>query len=139
MRLNESTHKTGMTVHAGRALLEETKRFSNEGKAVGEYVKNSWQYTDHEPTVEITIDQENKSMQIKDNSRGRDLETIERRFLVLHQENIERAKGKHGRGEYGTGKIAGLGIGEILNVRTVHNGKLNMLKVGNRVPRTRQI
>ncbi len=129
MRLNESTHKTGMTVHAGRALLEETKRFSNEGKAVGEYVKNSWQYTDHEPTVEITIDQENKSIQIKDNSRGMDLETIERRFLVLHQENIERAKGKHGRGEYGTGKIAGLGIGEILNVRTVHNGKLNMFEI----------
>ena len=25
-----STHKSGMTVHAGRALLEETKRFSNE-------------------------------------------------------------------------------------------------------------
>ena len=124
-----STHKSEMTSHAGRSLLEETKRFSNEGKAVGEYVKNSWQYTDHEPTVEITVNNDNKSIRIKDNSRGMDLETINRRFLVLHQYNIEREKGKHGRGEYGTGKIAGLGIGEILNVRTVHNGKLNMFEI----------
>lgn len=124
-----STHKSEMTSHAGRSLLEETKRFSNEGKAVGEYVKNSWQYTDHEPTVEITVNNDNKSIRIKDNSRGMDLETINRRFLVLHQYNIEREKGKHGRGEYGTGKIAALGIGEILSVRTVNAGKLNIFEI----------
>ncbi len=123
-----STHKSGITVHAGRALLEETKRFSNEGKAVGEYVKNSWQYTDHDPTVEITVDNDNKSIRIKDNSRGMDLETIGR-FMVLHAPNIERVKGKFGRGEYGTGKIAGLGIGESLSVRTVRNGKLNFFEI----------
>ena len=67
-----NTHSELMTTHAGRSLLEETKRFSNEGKAVGEYVKNSWQYSDevdHNPTVEIMINQENKSIQIKDDSK----------------------------------------------------------------------
>lgn len=120
---------TGMTTHAGRSLLQETARFSNEGKAVGEYVKNSWQYTDNDPTVEIIVNQDNKSIRIQDNSNGMDLNDIKRRFLVLHQENIERAKGKIGRGEYGTGKIAALGIGEILRVRTVRNKKINEFEI----------
>ena len=80
-------HKTGMTTHAGRSLLQEAARFSNEGKAVGEYVKNSWQYTDHDATVEIFIDQENKSIRIVDDSNGMDLSDINDRFLVLNQEN----------------------------------------------------
>ena len=116
--------KSGMTVHAGRMLLEETKRFSNEGKAVGEYVKNSWQYTDHDPTVEIFVNHDDKSIRIVDNSNGMDIDDINKRFLVLHQENVERAR-KDRRGEFGTGKIAALGIGEILRVRTVRNKKIN--------------
>ncbi len=124
-----SNQKTGMTTHAGRSLLQEAARFSNEGKAVGEYVKNSWQYTDHDPTVEIFVDQENKSIRIIDNSNGMDSKDIQERFLILHQENIERAKGKIGRGEYGTGKIAGLGIGEILRVRTIRNNKINEFEI----------
>ena len=83
--------RTGMTTHAGRSLLQEAARFSNEGKAVGEYVKNSWQYTDHDPTVEIFINQEEKSIRIVDDSNGMDIDDINKRFLVLHQENIERA------------------------------------------------
>ena len=121
--------RTGMTTHAGRSLLQEAARFSNEGKAVGEYVKNSWQYTDHDPTVEILVDQENKSIRIIDDSNGMDKDDINKRFLVLHQENIERAKGKIGRGEFGTGKIAALGIGEILRVRTVRNKKINEFEI----------
>ncbi len=121
--------RTGMTTHAGRSLLQEAARFSNEGKAVGEYVKNSWQYTDHDPTVEIFVDQEHKSIRIVDNSNGMNIDDINKRFLVLHQENIERAKGKIGRGEFGTGKIAALGIGEILRVRTVRNKKINEFEI----------
>ena len=122
-------HRTGMITHAGRSLLQEAARFSNEGKAVGEYVKNSWQYTDHDPTVEIFIDQDNKSIRIKDNSNGMDAKDINERFLVLHQENLERAKGEIGRGEFGTGKIAALGIGSTLKVRTVRNKKINEFEI----------
>ena len=125
----DNSMRTGMTTHAGRSLLQEAARFSNEGKAVGEYVKNSWQYTDHDPTVEIIVNQDNKSIRIRDNSNGMDANDINRRFLVLHQENIERAKGKIGRGEFGTGKIAALGIGETLRVRTVRNKKINEFEI----------
>lgn len=127
-----NTHSELMTTHAGRSLLEETKRFSNEGKAVGEYVKNSWQYSDevdHNPTVEIMINQENKSIQIKDNSNGMTAQKINKQFLVLNQENQERREGNFGRGEYGTGKIAGLGIGKVLSVRTVKDNKLNEFEI----------
>jgi len=126
------THSELMTTHAGRSLLEETKRFSNEGKAVGEYVKNSWQYSDevdHNPTVDIMINQENKSIQIKDNSNGMSAVKINKQFLVLNQENQERKEGDFGRGEYGTGKIAGLGIGKVLSIRTVKNNKLNEFEI----------
>ena len=122
-------HRTGMITHAGRSLLQEAARFSNEGKAVGEYVKNSWQYTDHDPTVEIFIDQNDKSIRIKDNSNGMDAKDINERFLVLHQENLERSKGEIGRGEFGTGKIAALGIGNTLKVRTVRNKKINEFEI----------
>ena len=54
-----------MTSHVGRDLLNEAKAFSNEGKAVGEYVKNSWQYTSDHPTVEVLINQEEKSIMNK--------------------------------------------------------------------------
>ena len=127
-----NTHSELMTTHAGRSLLEETKRFSNEGKAVGEYVKNSWQYSDevdHNPTVEIMINQENKSIQIKDDSNGMTAEKINKQFLILNQENQERRDGDFGRGEYGTGKIAGLGIGKVLSVRTVKDNKLNEFEI----------
>ena len=60
----KSKLRTGMTTHAGRSLLQEAARFSNEGKAVGEYVKNSWQYTDHDPTVEIFVNHDDKSIRI---------------------------------------------------------------------------
>lgn len=118
-----------MGVHAGRSVLEEAKRFSNEGKVVGEYVKNSWQYTDNPPTVEVFVNHDEKSIRIKDNSNGMSKEIIEDQFLVLHQENLERKLGKKGRGEYGTGKVAALGIGEALRVRTVKDGFLNEFEI----------
>ena len=122
-------NNSGMTVHAGRAILEESNNFTNEGKAVGEYVKNSWQYTDGPTTVSILVDQKNKSIQIKDTSRGMDRHTLDNNFFVLNQQNKDRREGIIGRGEYGTGKIAALGIGETLRVKTVRNKILHIFEL----------
>ena len=121
---NDISSLERMTSHVGRDLLNEAKAFSNEGKAVGEYVKNSWQYTSDHPTVEVLVNQEEKSIQIKDNADGMDAKTLGERFFILHQKNIDREQGIDGRGEHGTGKVAALGIGEILSVRTVKNNKV---------------
>tara|TARA_B110000971_G_scaffold221309_1_gene267873 strand:+ start:1013 stop:2743 length:1731 start_codon:yes stop_codon:yes gene_type:complete len=119
----------GMTTDAGRAVLDSATDFTNEGKAVGEYVKNSWQYTDKHPNVEIIVDQQNKSIHIRDDSRGMSIDDLRTRFFVLHKRNIDRQKGKIKRGEYGTGKAAALGIGEILRVTTVHNNLINQFEI----------
>ena len=83
-----------MVADAGRAVLDAASDFTNEGKAIGEYVKNSWQYTENHAKVEIFVDQENKTIQIKDNSEGMDLNTLQTRFFVLHKRNIDRQRGK---------------------------------------------
>ena len=119
----------GMTTDAGRAVLDSATDFTNEGKAVGEYVKNSWQYTDKHPNVEIIVDQQNKSIHIKDDSRGMSIDDLRTRYIVLHKRNIDSQKGKIKRGEYGTGKAAALGIGEILRVTTVHNNLINQFEI----------
>ena len=126
---DKQKHSEKVTSHVGRNLLNEARGFSNEGKAVGEYVKNSWQYTNDHVTVEVMVNQEEKSIQIKDNSEGMDSETLNERFFILHQKNIDREKGIDGRGEHGTGKVAALGIGEILSVRTVKDKKINEFEI----------
>lgn len=122
-------NNSGMKVHAGRAILEESNSFTNEGKVVGEYVKNSWQYTDGPTTVNVLINQKNKSIQIKDTSRGMDRHTLDNNFFILHQVNEDRLAGRFGRGEFGTGKIAALGIGETLRVKTVKDKKLHIFEI----------
>lgn len=129
MEKENQIFEDGMVADAGRAVLDAATDFTNEGKAIGEYVKNSWQYTDKHPTVEIYVDQKNKSIQIKDDSRGMSLKDLRTRFFVLHKRNIDRQKGKIKRGEYGTGKAAALGIGEILRISTIHNNLLNEFEI----------
>lgn len=119
----------GMVADAGRAVIDAASDFTNEGKAIGEYVKNSWQYTDKHAVVEIFVDQENKTIQIKDNSEGMNLETLQKRFFVLHKRNIDRQRGRIKRGEHGTGKSAALGIADILRVSTVQNNLLNEFEI----------
>jgi len=125
-------NNSGMTIHAGRAILDRSNDFTNEGKVVGEYVKNSWQYADGPTTVNVLVDLKNKSIQIKDTSRGMDRHTLENNFFVLHQVNEERRAGNFGRGEFGTGKIAALGIGEILRVRTIKNKKIHEFEINRK-------
>ncbi len=129
MKGESMSNKPGMRGHVGRGVLQESDRFTSEGKVVGEYVKNSWQYTDGPTTVSVLINQKNKSIQIKDTSRGMDKNTIENSFLVLHEENWDRKAGKISRGEYGTGKVAALGIAEILRVKTVKDNKSYIFEI----------
>ena len=70
-----------------------------------------------------------KSIQIKDTSSGMSIETLNNQFFILHQKNIDRVKGKDSRGEHGTGKVAALGIGKVLRVKTIHNKLLNEFEI----------
>ena len=44
-------------------------------------------------------------------------------FFILHGQNQDRLKGKHGRGKHGTGKSAAFAIANNFRIRTIKNKK----------------
>ena len=47
----------------------------------------------------------------------------------MHGENIDRKAGRPGRGRFGTGKSAAFGIGDVLRLTTVRNGKRSKVEL----------
>ena len=119
-----------VTSHVGRDLLQSSSLFKNEASVVWEYVSNSLDYVDEGvvPNVEVQIKQRNKSITIRDNGRGLSAVDLER-FFTMHGENIDRKAGKATRGMFGTGKAAAFGIARGLEVKTVHGGIYNHVKL----------
>jgi hypothetical protein len=109
-----------VTSHIGRDLLASAAVFKNEAAAVWEYVVNSLQYVERGtvPRVSVEVRPAQRSIAISDNGRGmsdRDLQ----HFFTMHGENLERLRGRTGRGKFGTGKAAAFGIAKCLRVDTV--------------------
>ena len=50
-------------------------------------------------------------------------------FFVMHGENVDRKKGRPGRGRFGTGKSAAFGIGDVLRIDTTRNGKRSRVEL----------
>lgn len=116
--------------HIGRDLLQSSALFKHEWQVVWEYVSNGLQYVDAgvSPIVTVNIDQSQKRMTIKDNGRGMNLTDLEN-YFTMHGENIDTKAGRPGRGMFGTGKSAALGIANLLRVTTVKNGKRSKLEL----------
>jgi hypothetical protein len=115
-----------VTSHVGRDLLASAALFRTEAAAVWEYVANSLQYVDRGivPRVSVQVSQTQRTITISDNGRGmsdRDLQ----HFFTMHGENLERLRGRAGRGKFGTGKSAAFGIASCLRVDTVRDGFRN--------------
>jgi hypothetical protein len=130
-----------------RDLDQSAAFFKNERLVVWEYVSNGLDYVDRgtSPVVRVRLDSRGKRITIEDNGRGMDWEGLEN-FFVMHGENLDRKAGRPGRGRFGTGKSAAFGIGDVLRLTTVRNGKrskveltradLEGLKPGDPVPVT---
>jgi hypothetical protein len=110
--------------HVPRDLLQNADLFKNEKLVIWEYVSNGLEYCDEgtNPIVHVIIDNGNRRISIKDNGRGMDLDGL-KNFFIMHGENIDRKKGRHVRGMFGTGKSAAFGIADILSITTIRNGK----------------
>lgn len=108
--------------HVGRDILQSAQSFKTPEAAIWEYVVNSLQYVDPglTPTVNVTLDPKSKTVTIRDNGGGMDLEGLTH-FFTMHGENQERRRGIPGRGKFGTGKSAAFGIGTALTVETVRD------------------
>lgn len=121
-----------LTSHVGRDLLASAAAFKTEQSVVWEYVVNSLQYVDEgvAPKINVTVSQGDHRIEIADNGRGMS-EADLTRFFTMHGENLDRQRGRIGRGKFGTGKSAAFGIAQTLAVDTRRNG------VRNRVVLTR--
>jgi hypothetical protein len=109
-----------VTSHVGRDLLQSAALFKHEHSVVWEYVANGLEYIDRgtKPVVKVRTDAKRKKISIADNGRGMAWKDLQN-FFVMHGENIDRKQGRSGRGMFGTGKSAALGIANVLRVTTV--------------------
>lgn len=111
--------------HVSRDLLQSAAVFKHDPPVVWEYVSNELQYVDPgtSPVVKVRLDSKNKKISVSGNGRGMDWDDLDTRFFVMHGENVDRKTGDPGRGRFGTGKSAAFGIGDLLRLSTVRNGK----------------
>jgi hypothetical protein len=116
--------------HVARDLLHSAAHFRSEAAVVWEYVVNSLQYLDEgvTPNVEVDIDSRRRQIRITDNGRGMSASDL-RVFFTMHGENVDRKRGRPGRGKFGTGKSAAFGIARSLRVETVRAGKRNIVEL----------
>ena len=119
-----------VTSHVSRDLLQSAQLFQHEHSVVWEYVSNGLEYVDPgtSPTVDVTVDVKGRRIEVRDNGRGMNAADLAR-YFTMHGENIDRKKGRAGRGMFGTGKSAAFGIGDTLRLTTVHNGKRSKVQL----------
>lgn len=119
-----------VTSHVGRDLLAAAASFKTEAAAIWEYVVNSLQYVDDGvlPKVQVVVKPRGKLIEIRDNGRGMTADGLTQ-FFTMHGENIDRLRGRPGRGKFGTGKSAAFGIGHLLRVDTRRAGIRNVVSL----------
>lgn len=119
--------------HVGRDLLQCAQGFQNERVVVWEYVTNGFEYVDAgvKPVVKVFLDSSRKRIVIQDNGRGMswDGEDGLQNFFLMHGQNVDRKMGRRVRGQFGTGKSAAFGIGDVLRITTVRNGKRSKVQL----------
>jgi hypothetical protein len=116
--------------HISRDLLQNAALFKTDKLVVWEYVSNGLQYVDPgtNPVVNVTVDSKKRRLSVADNGRGMDWTGLQN-FFVMHGENLDRKTGRPGRGRFGTGKSAAFGIGDVLRVRSVRNGRRSSVEL----------
>ena len=122
----KSSAELKVTSHVGRDLLASSAAFKTEASAVWEYVVNSLQYVERgvAPRVQVDVRPGRRIVEIRDNGMGMSEDDL-RHFFTMHGENLDRIKGRPGRGKFGTGKSAAFGIATSLRVATSRAGLHN--------------
>src|SRR5439155_7489406 len=116
--------------HVARDLLQSAALFKTDKLVVWEYVSNGLQYCDPgvSARVVVSLDSKRRRLTVRDNGRGMDWDGLQN-FFVMHGENVDRREGRPGRGMFGTGKSAALGIGETLRITTTRDGRRSKVEL----------
>jgi hypothetical protein len=122
--------KLALTSDPAGDILSSAASFKNEATVVWEYVANSLEYTAQgiAPKIQVNVYPRRKLIEIHDNGAGMD-DALLTHFFRMHSENLERKKGKPGRGKFGTGKSAAFGIANLLRIITRKDGVLNIVEL----------
>jgi Histidine kinase-, DNA gyrase B-, and HSP90-like ATPase len=123
-----STQGIVVQSHVGRDLLQNAAYFSSMPKVVWEYVSNSLDNAGDSKTAEVVVELSNDRLRVADNCSGMSRKELQN-FFTMHGENVQRARGKKVRGQFGTGKSAAFGIANVLRVDTVKDGKRNIVEL----------
>lgn len=130
--MNKTTNNEQIFVRSNvkQDILQNAALFKTDKAAIWEYVSNGLDYINEgiNPVVTVTLENRKKKIIIQDNGRGMNAEDL-KNFFIMHGENIDRKKGRPGRGRFGTGKSAAFGIANILRISTVKNGKLSIVEL----------
>ena len=119
-----------VTSHVGRDLLQAAASFKTDYAVVWEYVVNALQYMDEgvAPKVQVDVHPRAQQIEICDNGRGMSSADLNL-YFTMHAENIDRLRGRTGRGKFGTGKSAAFGIGTSLEIDTRQNSMRNVARL----------
>lgn len=108
--------------HVARDFLQNAAYFSSVPKVVWEYVSNSLDNAEEGRAIEVVVELSEQGLRIADNGSGMSRVELQN-FFMMHGQNLQRARGKRVRGQFGTGKSAAFGIANSLQLDTVQNGK----------------
>ena len=125
----KSPNEMKMVSHVARDLLHSGLPLSDRSLSrLGVRSQFTAWYVDEgvTPKVQVSVDSRKKEIRIVDNGKGMTATDL-RRFFTMHGENLDRKRGRPGRGKFGTGKSAAFGIANILIVDTVHDNKRNVV------------
>lgn len=112
--------------HVARDFLQNAAYFSSVPKVVWEYVSNSLDNAEEGRAIEVVVELSEQGLRIADNGSGMSRAELQN-FFMMHGQNLQRARGKRVRGQFGTGKSAAFGIANSLQLDTVQNRKRNIV------------
>jgi len=104
--------------------------FKNDAAVIWEYVVNSLQYVERgtAPRVQVMVKPRLREIDVSDNGRGMSADELQHYFR-MHGENLDRRRGRIGRGKFGTGKSAAFGIAKKFRVDTRKDGLRNVVEL----------
>ncbi|MHB8398676.1 MAG: ATP-binding protein [Candidatus Limnocylindrales bacterium] len=114
--------------HVARDFLQGSAYFNTVPKVVWEYVSNSIDNPNGNQAVHCRVHIGGNQIVIQDDARGMSRDDLAR-FFTMHAENVERAAGRTVRGRFGTGKSAAFGLGSVLRVTSVKDGRRNAVEL----------
>ena len=117
-----------VTSHVARDFLQGSAYFNTVAKIVWEYVSNSLDNPKGNQAVHCRVQIGSGKVLVEDDAQGMSRADLER-FFTMHAENAQRAAGKTVRGRFGTGKSAAFGLGSILRVTSVKEGRRNSVEL----------